>query len=86
MSDAFADRMRSPNDPAISIFEITPDDANDLPSVTIAMNVATPGTVRLTMADGSVSDVTIHPGQAFPVRARRVWTTGTSATGIRGLV
>lgn len=85
MPDAFANRHRSPIDPAITVFDITPDDAADLPHVTTALNVATPGTVRLTTADGSVSDVTIHPGQAFPVRARRIWMTGTSATGIRGL-
>jgi hypothetical protein len=27
----------------------------------------------------------IHPGEAFPIRVSRVWLTGTSATGIRGL-
>ena len=85
MSDAFADRMRSPTDPAITLFDITPDDAADLPQITTALNVATPGRVRVTTADGSVSDVTVHPGQAFPIRALRVWHTGTTATGIRGL-
>lgn len=86
MPDAFANRHRDPADPAVTVFEITPDDANDLPQVTTALNVATPGTVRVTMADGSVSDVTIHPGQPFPIRVSRVWQSGTSATGIRGLV
>ena len=33
----------------------------------------------------STADLTLRPGDAFPVRARRVWQTGTSATGIRGL-
>ena len=85
MPDAFANRHRSPVDPAATVFDITPDDAADLPHVTIALNVATPGTVRVTTATGSVSDVMIHPGQAFPIRVSRVWLTGTSATGIRGL-
>lgn len=86
MPDAFDTRMRSPRDPAISVFAITPDDAADLPQVTTALNVATPGTVRVTTVDGSTADLTVHPGQAFPVRVRRVWQTGTSATGILGLV
>lgn len=86
MSNAFANRTRRPGDPAETIFEITPDDGADLSRITTALNVATPGTVRLTLADGSVSDVSIAPGLAFPVRARRIWATGTSATGIRGLV
>lgn len=85
MPDAFATRTRRPADPAISVFDIVPDDTADLPHVTIALNVSTPGTVRVTTADGSTSDVTIHPGQAFPLRARRIWQTGTTATGIRGL-
>ena len=85
MPDAFANRMRRPTDPAVTLFDITPDDGADLAQVTIALNVATPGTVRLTTLDNSVTDVTIWPGHAFPVRAKRVWQTGTSATGIRGL-
>lgn len=86
MPDAFASRHRRPNDPAITIFDITPDDDADLAQVTTALNVATPGTVRVTTADGSVSDVTVQPGVSFPIRVRRVWQTGTSATGLRGLV
>ena len=85
MSNAFTNRHRTPSEPAISVFDITPDDVADLVQVTTGLNVATPGTVRVTTVDGSVSDVLIHPGQVFPVRARRVWLTGTSATGIRGL-
>ena len=52
----------------------------------MALNVATPGTVRVTTLDGSTSDVSIHPGHAFPIRARRVWATGTTGTDLRGLV
>jgi hypothetical protein len=85
MSDSFASQIRSMSDPAITVFEIVPDDGADLPQVTLAINVASTGTVRVTTADGSVSDVTVHPGIVFPLRVRRVWQTGTSATGIRGL-
>ena len=79
-------RHRRLSDPAITVFDIVPDDGTDLPQITAALNVATPGTVRVTADDGSVSDITIHPGHAFPIRARRVWLTGTTATGLRGLV
>ena len=85
MPNAFANRSRTPSDPAVTVFDIIPDDATDLAHVTTGLNVANPGTVRVTTEDGSVADVTIHPGHAFPVRARRVWQTGTTATGIRGL-
>jgi len=78
-------RSRRPTDPAVTVFDITPDDAADLAQTTTSLNVATPGTVRVTTKDGSIADLTIHPGHAFPVRASRVWLTGTSATGIKGL-
>lgn len=79
-------RHRRLSDPAATVFEIVPDDAVDLPQITTGLNAATPGTIRVTTEDNSVSDITIHPGQVFPIRARRVWQTGTSATGVRGLV
>jgi hypothetical protein len=85
MSNAFGTRHRRPTDPAVSVFDITPSDTIDLGQVTTALNVATPGTVRVTSVDGSVSDVTVHPGAAFPIQVTRVWLTGTTATGIRGL-
>lgn len=85
MPDAFATLARTPEGPAVTVFAITPDDAADLPHVTTALNVATPGTVRVTTAAGTVEDVRIDPGCAFPLRVRRVWSTGTTATGLRGL-
>ena len=86
MADAFADRMRAPTDPAVTVFDITPDDVTDLPHVTTGINVSTPGAVRVSLLDGSIGDLTVSAGTVFPVRATRVWTTGTTATGIRGLV
>lgn len=85
-STSFALRHRRPADPAVTVFEITPNDNVDLSQPTTALNVATPGTVRVTTLDGSVSDITVHPGQSFPIQVRRVWQTGTTATGLRGLV
>lgn len=85
MPSSSSPRVRGLKDPAISLFDIVPDDMADLPQPTIALNVAAPGTVRVTTLDGSVGDLSIHPGHPFPVQVRRVWATGTTATGIRGL-
>ena len=85
MPSRYANRHRRPDEPAMTVFDILPDDATDLALTTIALNVASPGTVRVTTVDGSTADLSISPGVAFPVQARRVWQTGTSATGIRGL-
>lgn len=65
MPNAFANRQQTPSDPAVTVFDVTPDDMSDLARVTTALNVANPGTVRVTSVDGSVADVTIHPGHAF---------------------
>lgn len=79
-------RHRRPTDPAIRVFEIAPSDTADLEETISALNVATPGVVRITTEGGSIADVMIHPGNSFPVRVKRVWETGTTATGLRGLV
>lgn len=86
MSDAFANRTRSPSDPAVSVFAITPDDSADLPMVTTALSVRAPGLVQVTTQDGSTGAVMVHPGRPFPIRATKVWLSGTTATGITGLV
>ena len=83
--DKYSTLTASPIHPSGTAAAITPDDASDLPQVTVALNVATHGSVRVTTRDGSVTDVTIAPGYAFPLRVTRVWESGTTATGICGL-
>ncbi|MGZ2260293.1 spike base protein, RCAP_Rcc01079 family [Roseobacter sp. A03A-229] len=83
--DKYSSFVRTPSLPAYGVQEITPSDTADLAEATLALNVASVGTVRVTTLDGTVSDVTIAPGEAFPLRVSRVWETGTTATGIRGL-
>ncbi len=71
--------------PAIGLEEITPNDGVDLVNLTRALNVAQSGAVRVMTIDGNTSDVFIAAGVAFPIRVQRVFATGTSALGIRGL-
>ena len=85
MTDTFARQARSIGDPATAIFDIIPSDVSDITQVTTALSVATPGTVRVTTQDGTTGDLSIHPGQPYPIRVTRVWQSGTTATGIRGL-
>lgn len=83
--DRYSSFARGPALPAASVQEIVPDDDADIPSVSLALNVATPGTVRVTTLDGDTVDVHVAAGVAFPLRVTRVWATGTTATGIRAL-
>ena len=84
--DKFADYPDAPGLPATRVIEIEPDDDADLPEVVAGINVEAPGTVRVTTKDGTAATVFVNAGIVFPLRVTRVWATGTSATGIRGLV
>lgn len=83
--DRFSGMAAGLSAPASSIFTIEPSDQADLPMLTKAINVARPGFLRVTMADGSTGTLFLAAGSVVELRARRVWATGTSAQGICGL-
>lgn len=82
MSDLFADFRPGLESPASRLVAITPSDTVDLALTSRALNVAAAGTVRLSTLGGDVVTVFVAAGTAFPVRAVRIWQTGTTATGI----
>lgn len=82
MSDAFASSVPGLESPASHLQAVTPSDTADLLRFGRAINVAVAGAVRLTTVDGTDATVHVASGIAFPVRARRIWATGTTATGI----
>lgn len=71
-------------------FGVTPSDGADLEEVTRSVMVAAAGDLRVTLRDHPVGEAitlpALQPGYPYPFRIRRVWATGTSATGIIGLV
>ena len=79
-------RSQDRTDSADGAFVITPSDTDDLKHMPVALNVRTSGVVMFIGADGRLSDVFIAAGVAFPIRVQRVMASGTTATGIRGLV
>ena len=82
MSDPFDNHTPGLESPASRVLEITPSDAADLPMASRAINVAQSGLVQVTTVSGSTGSVYIAAGVAFPVRATRIWATGTTASGI----
>jgi hypothetical protein len=85
--DPFSSYPNTPDQPATSVVEVTPNDADDgLAHVLTGLNVETPGHVRVTTKDGSTATVFVAAGTVFPLRVAKVWATGTTATGIRGLI
>jgi hypothetical protein len=85
MTDAFAKLTTGLESPATHLETVTPSDTDDLALVSRAINVATSGSIRVTALDGSTETLHVTAGIAFPVRVRRVWATGTTATGIVAL-
>lgn len=65
---------------------VTPDDDNDLDTPCRDIHVSVSGTLKITGRDGKVVE---FPAVAGPGRvgvgAKRIWNTGTDATGIVAL-
>jgi hypothetical protein len=82
MSDLFHKHTPGLESPASHIMEITPNDGSDLTMASRAINVAQSGLVQITTVSGSTAAIYVAAGVAFPVRATRIWSSGTTASGI----
>lgn len=86
MSDNFSATATRITGPALSAFAITPSDSNDLPAPVRAVTIGTlPGTVRYTHArTGAICPTGPLPVGQHSIWAKRIWYTGTTATGLTG--
>ncbi|MEJ2816383.1 hypothetical protein [Caulobacter sp. CCG-8] len=71
--------------PAEDFYPVTPDNANDLAVFTRAICLAVGGDVKVHKLDGTAVTLTL-PAGVIPIRVRRIWSIGTTATGITALV
>lgn len=85
MADAFAQFKSGLESPAVRISEVDPSDSTDLPEASRAINVAQSGAVRVTTVEGTTATIFVAAGIAFPIRAARIWSTGTTAGNIVAL-
>ena len=66
-------------------YVITPADGADLPNNVVCLNVAVAGLVYVDLVDGGTNvPYSIGAGIQFPLWVKRVYATGTTATGITG--
>ncbi len=85
--DDFRDTQVGLTSPVQGGFDVTPDDVTDLSKVTRGLMVATAGDVAVVLRSGETLTLPgLTPGAIYPVRVSRVLSTGTTATGIKGLV
>lgn len=81
--DSFAPNLTGP---AVSGFDITPDDNVDLPTLPRALMVTGGGDVAVQFRDGSSLVLPgLTPGVIYPLRPARILASGTTATGLKGL-
>lgn len=85
MKDIYAGFAGGLESPATHILAVAPSDSADLAHPSRAINVAASGAVRVTTVGGTTGTVYVAAGTPFPVRAIRIWQTGTTATGIAAL-
>ena len=86
MADTFANFAAGLTSPAEHAVAITPNDGADLANSTRGIYVGVTGNIKITTSAGD--DVTfagLAAGIIHPIRARRVWATGTTATSIVGV-
>lgn len=88
-TDRYAGHAATLTGPADDALPITPSDSTDLAEAIRAIRLATTGTagiVRVTTRAGAVRDLPLGAGEQWNVRISRVWATGTTATGLWGMV
>lgn len=73
--------------PAASAVAITPSDSVDLETPTRGLYVGAAGNVKVDMVDNGTAIVFtgLAAGVIHPIRCKRVYSTGTSATGLVGV-
>ena len=85
--DRFSNRSQGWDAPASIAFAITPHDTDALSETTRALYVGGAGNVALKLSNGvTVTFTGLAASFVLPVRATHVLATGTTATGLVGLV
>lgn len=80
-----ANTYRQYSDPPSFVETVTPSDSTDLTYYTQSIYVGVTGDVRLTpidVADGSYVLYKALAAGRYNIRAKRIWSTGTTATNI----
>ena len=84
--DRFAAYSSGLDSPASDVFPITPDDDTDLAVATRAIRADTGGNVVLVAMAGPERTCRFADGETRAIRATRIKATGTTATGLEGMV
>jgi hypothetical protein len=85
LTDKFENYSTALSSPASKAFAITPNDTADLAVSTRGLWIGGDGSVKITTVDGDTVTLSgCGAGTVVPVRVKRVFATGTTATNILG--
>lgn len=70
--------------PATKAVAVTPHDSNNIDPC-VALYIGAAGTLKVTCFDGTDCTFAAVSAGVLPLRVKRVWSTGTSATSIVAL-
>ena len=72
-------------DPANGAFLIVPSNSINLTEDTTGIYAGGAGDVKVQMINGDIVTFTVPAGVVLPIQVRRVYATGTTASGVIGL-
>lgn len=82
-TDNFVGPAESVMPPARRLVAVTPDDDNDLAEISRAISVGADGDLEVIAADDTAAVVVaVKAGTLYPLRAKRVLSGSTTATGV----
>jgi hypothetical protein len=86
MADNFETLASGLHSPAKAAFSVTPNDSTDLAISSRGVYVGASGDLKVDMVGGgTVTFVGLAAGVVHPLRVKRIYSTGTTATGIIGV-
>lgn len=86
MADNFASWKAGLESPAENAFAVTTDNSTDLAISTRGIYVGVSGDLKVdTVGGNTVTFVGLAAGVIHPIRAKRIYATGTTATSIIGV-
>lgn len=86
MPNNFESFQPSEDGPARFAAAVTPNDSVDLQTTARGFMVGAAGNVKITTVGGSTVTLTgVAAGVPLPISVSRIWSTGTTATGIVAL-
>lgn len=84
--DSFSSYATGTLGPATEGTSVVPSDTNDLSNVSRAIYVGSAGHVRVTLKGGAdVTFTNAGSGAVLPIRASRIWQTGSTAADMVAL-